>query len=58
MLVPANAFAAAKRFGDLGFVQVSGLHDIECTGEKRGASLLRRTPIACSGDSENAFFSG
>jgi hypothetical protein len=35
VLVPANAFPRTKRFGDLGFVEVGGLHDVKCTCEKR-----------------------
>jgi len=34
MLVPTNAFPSSKRFRDFGFVEIGGLHDIECTGKE------------------------
>ena len=40
MLVPADTFATSKCLGDLGFVQVGGLYDIECASEKGGRTLL------------------
>jgi len=40
MLVPTNAFPSSKRFGDLGFVEIGGLHDIECTGKGSWRPLI------------------
>jgi hypothetical protein len=57
MLVPANAFPGSKRFGDLGFVEIGGLHDIERTGKESRRPLFGERH-GLLGESENAFFSG
>jgi hypothetical protein len=34
MLVPTDALAGAESLGDLGFIEISGLNDVESTGEE------------------------
>src|ERR1700674_3136656 len=56
MLVPANAFPGSKCCCDLGFIEVRGLHDVECTSEKGGRSLFGERHGLLGGERKSVFF--